>query len=338
MTVGARRKLKIWFGRFRESFQNSTRSMPRRSGPEGEVAAVPDAVGKRRLRSKSAKERGQLLWARVLMLLLGLYLASLVVALVVAVAPKVGVPKGAVGVLVAFTSLGIWKSKEVRALADAAIQSYCVSLYLDAGHQGDRLRAPLARLVDGLLERRDISYNRIDIVAYSFGTIVAIDALFPYQTEPPRRFENVSTLVTIACPFDFIRTYWPDYFAQRFTRRPDAPLRWINIYAPMDVMASNFRDDTRVADAEITVGVRKGAVSPAPRVKNLPYFVRGRGDQVHALELLSLAGLRVHGEYWSPDSQGDPGVFGAVVEALFFDSTCGESGSPAAAPADPREQ
>jgi hypothetical protein len=270
------------------------------------------------------------------MLLLGLYLASLVVALVVAVAPEVGVPRGAVGVLVAFTSLGIWKSKQIHALADAAIQSYCVSLYLDAGHQGDRLRAPLARLVDGLLERRDVSYNRIDIVAYSFGTIVAIDALFPYQTEPPRRFENVSTLVTIACPFDFIRTYWPDYFAHRYTRRQGPPLRWINVYAPMDVMASNFRDDTQVDDAEITVGVRKGAESPAPPVENLPYFVRGRGDQVHFLELLSLAGLRVHGEYWSSDSQGDPSVFGAVVKALLLDSSRSGSGSPASTPADHR--
>jgi hypothetical protein len=51
MTVGARRKLKVWFGRSKESSQNPTGSILSRSSPEGEVAAVPDAVGTRRLRS-----------------------------------------------------------------------------------------------------------------------------------------------------------------------------------------------------------------------------------------------------------------------------------------------
>ena len=77
-----------------------------------------------------------------------------------------------------------------------------------------------------------------------------------------RALSTVKNLVTIGCPFDMVRTYWPNYFINR-QRQSNAPVQWINIYAPLDVFGSNFRDDDKTDDAEqgIVVGADKALYS-----------------------------------------------------------------------------
>lgn len=146
-------------------------------------------------------------------------------------------------------------------MGTAALVTYSVVDYLDHGEDnGSELRGHLAALLEYLAESEERPAT-IDVVGYSFGSIVAIDALFPCVQEPPPRLSTIDRLITIACPYDFVRSYWPDYFTRRFSRA-GAPPDWVNFYAPSDVLASNFRDDAAVDSAVRHVEVREGYPPP----------------------------------------------------------------------------
>jgi hypothetical protein len=74
-------------------------------------------------------------------------------------------------------------------------------------------------------------YTRLHVVCNSFGSVVAIDSLFPTGgSEPAKRVRDVHTLITVGCPFDFIRSYFDARggFA-------GVPRQWLNIYREDDV-------------------------------------------------------------------------------------------------------
>ena len=210
--------------------------------------------------------------------------------------------------------LGIWKSAAARRLGATALVGYSIVDYLDRGEDnGSRLRGQLAELLEHLAElpRRHAS---VDVVAYSFGSIVAIDALFPYVRQPPPRVGTINRLITIGCPFDFVRCYWRDYFEQRFALA-GAPKAWVNIYAPSDVFSSNFRDDGRYdldAAAEANVRTRPDQPDP-PAVESVPYLIDGRTEPVSGKDAVLLKGLRVHAQYWSSRVAAEEGVFDEVI-------------------------
>ena len=121
-------------------------------------------------------------------------------------------------------------------------------------------------------------YERVHVMGYSFGSVVAIDSLYPFNQEPPVRFSAVHAFVTIACPFDLIRTYFKEYpgsptaanpanppvrpysYFENRCALPNAPKRWLNIYSLSDVMSSNFRDDERIDAAVASIGLRSQRV------------------------------------------------------------------------------
>ncbi|MEI8167547.1 MAG: hypothetical protein WCG26_14290, partial [Chloroflexales bacterium] len=148
-------------------------------------------------------------------------------------------------------------------------------LYLSYGDRHNVLVGQLRDLLDYVVRKSEKSekYDQIHIVAYSFGTIIALDALMPpqmgvYQTQGDgtrARFHKVDSITTIGSPFDFIRNFWPDYFLSR-TKKP-IQTRWINIYAPDDIFGSNFRDDDQIGSAEIGITTTLLSVSQ-DRVKS----------------------------------------------------------------------
>lgn len=186
--------------------------------------------------------------------------------------------------------------------------------YLDRGEDnGSQLRGQLAALLEHLAELKD-PHATIDVVAYSFGSIVAIDALFPYVQEPPPRLATINRFITIACPFDFVRSYWPGYFKKRFSRT-GAPKEWVNFYAPSDVLASNCRDDSAVDTALKRVEVRDGQPDP-PFPTNVPYLIDGREEPVSGKDSVLLKGLRFHAQYWSSRVASEESVFDKVIRHL----------------------
>jgi hypothetical protein len=88
-------------------------------------------------------------------------------------------------------------------------------------------------------------YKHLYIIGYSFGSIIALDTLFPRNEDPDKIFSAAEkrTLITIGCPFDYIRSLWPDFWTRRHVVA-DLPQAWINVYIRRDILGSNFRANT----------------------------------------------------------------------------------------------
>ena len=129
----------------------------------------------------------------------------------------------------------------------------------------------------------------------------------------------LNTLVTIGCPFDLIRTYFQSYFTQRTAIAGDStsvvPVRWINIYSPLDVFGSNFRDDDQ-PDALPEKGVVLSQPSKSIRMPDKSIsFNSGipAGQKMGVLEFLALLGFKAHGFYWSRNDEPSVDCFRDVV-------------------------
>jgi hypothetical protein len=159
----------------------------------------------------------------------------------------------------------------------------------------------------------------IHVLAYSFGSIVAIDSLFPRNSNVERRsLARLRSLVTIGSPFDFIRLYYPDHFDDRENPRVK-DLEWLNIFTSGDVFGSDFKgdvdrtegrertnpslnrpmptsqDDPPTPDSESSDIYQIAGQSPTLNVKE------GRG--IKRRQILTLEGFQVHGSYWD---RGEP--------------------------------
>jgi hypothetical protein len=117
----------------------------------------------------------------------------------------------------------------------------------------------------------------------------------------------VDTLVTIACPFDLFRMFWPDYFGKRGTLAGQ-PARWLNLYSPGDVLASNFRDDDLEKPADKGLSLIEGGER---KPDNILY--RRSHDPVSPLAALLLSGLRAHTTYWEVEYESEVSCFTDIV-------------------------
>jgi hypothetical protein len=282
------------------------------------IRSVHRAVKARRsshLRSKRWKERLQVFYAEMVMMLLFLYATVLVFAVVTTLDPAVSdaLRRISQGTLVGLTLAGIWKTDAVRQLSRAATEMFCVMQYLDLGYRSDVLRGHLTDLVQHVHEHEQINYTTIDLMAYSFGTITAIDTLYPVdaeQTLPP-----VRTFVTIGCPFDLISTYWPSYFSNRYVIG-GGPDHWLNIYNCVDVLGSNFRDNS---DNDKAIGSRDKMSARCTTLRPSRSESYGREEELSSWQALLLMGLRVHGMYWEREFENETTVFSIVAPAVYLD-------------------
>ena len=277
----------------------------------GVVSAARDQAGKTR------RERYQVFFAIVVTLLMTGYVVALVCAGVKTIDP--GAFDSVVGdrtvqrFVIAATALGLWKSSWVSSLGRGAVGYTSVIGYLGFGERRDQLVGQVIEVLDRMQEQ-DVSYERIDIVAYSFGTIAVLDAFFPTGAEPNVRLRDVNTLVTIGCPFDFVRTYWPRYFAGR-TQVQDVPRAWVNIYEPADILASNFRQDGKAGKPQRGIPTETSAAKRKP--VNQPYGGSKSAADAGALEFLTFQGLRSHSLYWGQKDEREVTVFDTVVARLY---------------------
>jgi hypothetical protein len=144
------------------------------------------------------------------------------------------------GLIIISTGLGLFTAKTLKYYVyEMSLWHVSSSYYLSTGDRRPSLTGQVYSLLEHISEK-DPQYQNLHIVAYSFGSIVALDAMFP-DDMPSRRNCDITTLVTIGCPFAFIRTFWTDYFQDRDCL-DGAPQKWLNIYAEADVMATNFQN------------------------------------------------------------------------------------------------
>ena len=153
----------------------------------------------------------------------------------------------------------------------------------------------------------------IHVLAFSFGSIVALDAMIPRRADVARRHLRLSSITTIGAPVDFIRLFYPDHFADRTDSRVLKTVPWMNIWIPRDVFGSDFGDgDPSVKKARRARTPQTSAAiwstTDASTTRTTRFTIGGLQPTVGVAEgrpvlktgaILTLDGFSVHGRYWA---------------------------------------
>ncbi len=173
-----------------------------------------------------------------------------------------------------------------------ATEYLCTMYYLNFGERRQNIIGKLEELTECISEGNDS--ERISFYCYSFGSIIAADALFPFEGKASYRIANsVKILVTIGSPIDFIKVYWPSYFAER-KKANNKLKKWYNIYSMSDILSSNFRFDDKELEAKY--GIAEDSILPT----NIPYNILNSGGNSFISTAL-LLGFKANQLYWDDE-------------------------------------
>jgi hypothetical protein len=184
--------------------------------------------------------------------------------------------------------------------------------YLQTGFDQGPLVGHLSALMEHIVEKggKGAPYRQVHIFAQGFGSLLALDAVFP-RSLPEQRYRIVNGLITIGCPYDLVRSIWPNYFTGR-QAWPDAPASWLNVYHPEDVLASDFSEKSgKLASLH---GIE--FVTDRVRVpRNLPMGA----EEFSTLHRLLLVGFRLKNRYWNGSNDFDRNCWDLVIRELYKD-------------------
>jgi hypothetical protein len=181
-------------------------------------------------------------------------------------------------------------------ITSLATEFVCAHFYLAYGQRKQDILGNLDQLVEYIVETE--KEPKLHFHSYSFGSLVAIDYLFTFGRKPTGNMPDYTeALITIGTPFDFINAYYPYYYDNRNAVMEDGRMTWINVYSIADALASNFRKDGKIDEAEY--GIRPNGLKPI----NVNYEVVRVGDY-NFWDFLFLSSVKVHGMYWTPSPCG----------------------------------
>jgi hypothetical protein len=219
--------------------------------------------------------------------------------------------------------LGLFSLKSPRQLVgETSVAFMSTTDYLAKGEIRSDLTDQVYSLLQHVHAKKDVRYQRIHIFAYSFGSIIAIDAVFP-SGEPAHWTRNIDTLVTIGCPFDFVRTYWDDYFEYRHSL-DGVPREWLNVYVTADVWATDFDPPDRKRSRPTKRGgprtEQRGIVletgSKKPPNDNIR-LGKDRKLRDYFLSWFTLIGIRLHYSYWGKKNPHVENCFDLIVPKVY---------------------
>lgn len=167
--------------------------------------------------------------------------------------------------------------------------------YIQYGEQSQTIQGNLDALIEFISENEP--NPKIQFHTYSFGSIVAMDALFPIANEVGHNTkERVNLLITVGAPFEFVKGFYPNFYEDRNEFMTEK-IQWINVYSLMDAFASNFRKDNKAGNAQF--GIIKNKEKPI----NLNYEV-ARKDTYNPFNFLTLKHIKMHRSYWDETKNG----------------------------------
>lgn len=193
-----------------------------------------------------------------------------------------------------------------------AAEFTAVDNYIQYGEQSQTIQGNLDALVEYIAENEPNS--TIQFHTYSFGSIVAMDALFPIGNEVTHNTkQTVNLLITVGAPFEFVKGFYPNFYENRNTFMTEK-IQWINVYSLMDAFASNFRNDNKAGNAHF--GIIKNKEKPI----NLNYEI-ARKDTYNPFNFLTLKHIRMHRCYWDETKNGQSCtrlIFNKIKEIGFW--------------------
>ncbi len=219
--------------------------------------------------------------------------------------------------LVGFGLLNRDRNQLTSFIRRASEEMLALVYYLSFADRRAEITGQVEELVEALSESEG-RYSRKAMLTYSFGSIVALDVFCTSDETRARSLEGIDTLVTIGSPYDFILTYWPDYFAGRNpAQRP--PPTWINVYSPVDVLGSQFH---KSAGSQAGGEQLEDSYGKAGRLRFPPSFEVAFRENFPCEELswtsaFLMLGMRSHSMYWSRVEDQERNCFGLIVPRLF---------------------
>jgi hypothetical protein len=180
-------------------------------------------------------------------------------------------------------------------LTKVAAEFTTIDHYIQYGEQSQIIQGNLDALIEYIVENEE--NPTIHLHTYSFGSIIALDALFPIGTEPCTNIlNNIKLLITVGAPYEFIDSYYPNFYSER-TDKMSEKIEWINVYSTLDAFASNFRKDNKAGTAQF--GIKGKKEVPI----NLNYEI-ARREKYNLFSFLTLKHITMHKSYWDDSKSG----------------------------------
>jgi hypothetical protein len=214
------------------------------------------------------------------------------------------------------TSLAIIFIPESSTLLNkVAAEFSTIDNYIQYGEQAQIIQGNLDALIEYIVENEE--NPSIHLHTYSFGSVIALDALFPLGNEPSTNIQNnINLLITVGAPYEFINNYYPNFYSKRINVMSEK-IEWINVYSIMDAFASNFRKDNKVGEAKYGIMGRKEVPI------NLNYEI-SRREKYNIFSFLTLKHITMHQSYWDDSKSGQSCtrlIFNKMKELNYFSKT-----------------
>ena len=200
-------------------------------------------------------------------------------------------------------------------LIKIAAEFTTIDNYIQYGEQSQIIQGNLDALIEYIVENEE--NPSIHLHTYSFGSVIALDALFPLGNEPNANIQNnINLLITVGAPYEFINNYYPNFYRKRINVMSEK-IEWINVYSTMDAFASNFRKDNKVGEAKYGIMGRKEVPI------NLNYEI-ARREKYNIFSFLTLKHITMHKSYWDDSKSGQSCtrlIFNKMKELNYFSKT-----------------
>jgi hypothetical protein len=189
-------------------------------------------------------------------------------------------------------------------LTKIAAEFFTMDSYIQSKKQMQNIKDNLNELIEFIGKREE--NKKIHFHTYSFGSIIALDTLFPVDSEPSPIIKNrVNLLVTIGAPYEFITNYYPNFYKKR-NDQMTKKIQWINVYSLVDAFASNFRYDNKAGEANF--GILNKQETPI----NINYEIAQKTNH-NVSDFLGLKQTYMHGSYWDDSKTGQ-----SCTKQIFF--------------------
>lgn len=180
-------------------------------------------------------------------------------------------------------------------ITSIATEFACADRYLNDGIQSQVILGNLDLLVEYIAENEPDS--KIHYHCYSFGSLIAMDYLFPLGSIPSTNSKlHSEVLITIGNPYEFVNSYYSKYFSNR-SLVMEEKIKWINVYSISDALSSNFRNDSTRGEA--MYGLKNSSLKP----ENINYEITPDKSQ-NFYNFITMDGIRMHKLYWDTETNG----------------------------------